>query len=415
MMCELVTNFSGPILSNYVWWVLHNAKQKNIHTLYFLARDGYLLFELAKLFCKEFSLDIDCRYLYCSRNALRMPCYHLNWNEAIDLLLIRTQHITLGSILSRSNLSYEEQQYVCADIGLEDIALDKHLTLEEIQTVEKRIRCSSYFKELIIQKSKEAYPAAIQYFKQEGLFSQKKIAIVDSGWTGSMQRSLRQLLQSAGYTGQIVGFYFGMYCAPRSPVDGDFYTWYFHSGSSFLDRIRFSNNLFECLLAAPHGMTISYTQGENCWVPVQLPPSDDVVQITEHIEQVKTFTQQYIKTIPFDHFPEETLHADTKQRVLRFMVNPTREEVVYLGRLLFCDDVTESYQIKMADDTQINLLRNYNVVRRIWRKITHKNQHIPTKGLYWPFGTIAFLPRWKRMWYRWNYCIWEWINQIRYS
>ena len=74
---DLIKEFVGPILFDYVWWILYQAQQRGIQRLYFLARDGYLLREIAQQFCARFGLKIECRYLYCSRAALRMPSYHL--------------------------------------------------------------------------------------------------------------------------------------------------------------------------------------------------------------------------------------------------------------------------------------------------------------------------------------------------
>ena len=65
---ECVTNcVTAPVMVSYVWWVLIEAQKRKIDTLYFLARDGYTLYEVAKLFCEKFGIDIDCKYLYCSR------------------------------------------------------------------------------------------------------------------------------------------------------------------------------------------------------------------------------------------------------------------------------------------------------------------------------------------------------------
>ena len=60
---NLVQKFVGPMLLNYVWWILHQAHQKGLQRLYFLARDGYLLREIALQFCAQFGLKIECRYL----------------------------------------------------------------------------------------------------------------------------------------------------------------------------------------------------------------------------------------------------------------------------------------------------------------------------------------------------------------
>ncbi|MFR1474267.1 MAG: hypothetical protein ACLSB9_00195 [Hydrogeniiclostridium mannosilyticum] len=60
------------------------------------------------------------------------------------------------------------------------------------------------------------------------------VAVVDTGWTGSIQRSLRQLLRSAGGNGGISGFCFGLYQEPKDPADGDYMAWYFSGVLRFM-------------------------------------------------------------------------------------------------------------------------------------------------------------------------------------
>ena len=75
----------GPVMYSYVEWVLDEALRRGLSRLYFLARDGYLLKEIAKRIIEKRSLPIDARYFYCSRQSLRMPSYHIIGDEAFEL------------------------------------------------------------------------------------------------------------------------------------------------------------------------------------------------------------------------------------------------------------------------------------------------------------------------------------------
>ena len=74
---KLYETFPGRLMTDYVWWVLQEAEKAGIKTLYFLARDGWLLREIGLVICEHYSLDIECKYLYCSRISLRTPSYLL--------------------------------------------------------------------------------------------------------------------------------------------------------------------------------------------------------------------------------------------------------------------------------------------------------------------------------------------------
>ena len=57
----------APTLYEFVLWVLQEALQSGTKRLYFLARDGYQMYLAARQLCKQYDLDIECRYLKVSR------------------------------------------------------------------------------------------------------------------------------------------------------------------------------------------------------------------------------------------------------------------------------------------------------------------------------------------------------------
>ena len=95
--------------------------------------------------------------------------------------------------------------------------------------MESLLRKCNYLLECIATHSKEAYDTTITYFQQEGLFETCKYAIVDSGWTGSLQVTLNHLLDSAEQTKKrnIEGFYFGLYELPKQVEENAYHTFYF--------------------------------------------------------------------------------------------------------------------------------------------------------------------------------------------
>ena len=92
----------GPVMLEYTRWIISESQKKGIKKLYFLARDGYLLSKIAKMIVEKQGLDIDCRYLYCSRASLRMPSYHIiDENEMYDILLRGGYYVTPKSLFQR--------------------------------------------------------------------------------------------------------------------------------------------------------------------------------------------------------------------------------------------------------------------------------------------------------------------------
>lgn len=407
---EVLTQaFSGPILFQYVWWLLRQAQARDIKTLYFMARDGYLLMKIAEQFCDTFDLPVRCRYLYVSRASLRMPAYHLIGTEADELLLQGGYRVSLRSLLKRAELMAAERRAIYVNCGADVEDEDRLLSRHELDQWRERLKGSALFHRLVDERSRAAYPGAIGYLRQEGLLDGEHAAVVDSGWTGSMQRALGQLLRSVGYRGRLIGFYFGMFVPPKDPADGEYVTWYFEHGTSPRHKIPFSNNLFECLLSAPHGMTVGYERRGGQYGPVQLPAPERAAleRIEESIRLTLAYTAAAVQKTSFDAFDEAAARRDAGRRIRRYMAHPRREEAAYYGRWLFCDDVTDDDQTPLAGAEQVCLLRNYSIPARVWRHF-FGGRAVPE--LYWPWGTMAFAPGWKRWWYRVNVYIWEWLR-----
>lgn len=412
-LCE---NFSGPLLFYFVWWILSESCRRGFQTIYFLARDGYLLCRMAEMFCTKYSLPIQCRYFYCSRTSLRMPSYHLIGEEMYDLLLIDSYRMTIRSMLERAELNESEKQLVYEECGFSQEDDQRILSRQEVGAVRAALKKSTVFRELIIQKSKNAYANAIGYIRQEGMLTNQHAVLVDSGWSGSMQRSLRQLLQSAGYEGSLTGFYFGMFTPSKTPEDGEYLTWYFNAGGRTWDKILFNNNLFECLLSAPHGMTTGYVCREGVYEPViQKKPGGNIVSdftIKAQIEDVLNYTDLHLKTNDFSSFSYRQAIRRTRKLIYRYMAHPKKDEANFFGSISFCDDITNAYPMNLADEEQCNAVKNYLILPRIFRKLFHRPLKKPCLELFWPYGTIAFFSWPKQIWYRWNVYVWEWLRYM---
>jgi len=411
---RISNNITGPVMFHFVWWILNEANKRGIKRLYFLARDGYVLRDIAIRFCEQFGLDIECRYLYCSRKSLRMPSYHFIGDEAYDLLLLGGYNVTLRSLMERAEFSEEERMEIYKETGLDIERENEPLSKIQLHFITNKLRESTLYRKLINQKSRASYEAAIGYLKQEGLFDIDRIAIVDSGWTGSMQRSLRQLLESTGRQVNIIGFYFGMYVDPKEEKDGEYLCWYFNRNSSKYDKIFFSNNVFECMLSAPHGMTTGYEADEKGgWRPVlnEGPSASIHDLINTQINGILDYTDKYLTEINFKDFNQEVLKKRTKKLLKRIMVSPTYQEAEAIGAFAFCDDITEFYKLPLAHENQVKALKRYAIIPRIVRKLIGRSSEFNAQELFWPYGTAAFLPsRFQRWWYKQNIFVWEWLR-----
>ncbi len=400
----------GPVMFNYTAWIVKTAKKRGIKTIYFLARDGYLLYNIAKKIIAYNNIDIECKYFYCSRQSLRMPTYHIIGDEAYHLLLLGGYRLTPRSVLERASLSENELKRLYSELDIKDE--NQILNDRQFDELKEKIEKNEFYKEAFNDKSKAAYADTIAYLKQEGMFDCDTIAIADSGWTGSMQRSLRQLLESAGYKGNIIGFYFGMFVNPADQNDGEYLTYYFDANSHAKRKAYFSNNLFECMLSAPHAMTLRYKNENGKTVPVF---TEDISDFQKNMAEAQIngalrYTEKYLQN---NHdFPN---HKDSAKKVYKIlkknMVYPSRDFVSVYGAFTFCDDVTEGYKMALASPEKRRILKDYMLTTRVFRKLFRLKKS-SDEELFWPYGVIAFCPAFLRPFYRLNVKAWEIMKAI---
>ena len=383
---RVTVQVTAPVLYAYVRSVLHRAEQKGLKRLYFLARDGYVMLEIAKEIAKVHRIPLELRYLYCSRASLRMPSYHrISQTEMMDLLLHRGTNLTVLHILERAALSPAQLAQVLEETGISDPA--SPLSENDFEAVCTQLRGSDAFREAVLENSRAAYADTMASFRQEGLTDGTPFGIVDTGWTGSMQRSLRQLSEEIP---PVTGFYFGMFARPKSTEDGVYDTWYFSADSTISVRTKFNNNLFECLCAAPHGMTTGYRRdAEGHMVPVRRPAEQGtpMMQTVEaQISLCRAFAQRCAALEDAKQFDAERMHRISRRLLQAFMYRPSAEEAEGFAVFRFCDDVTEAYAASLVQHDCRRILHQHMPHIRILRKLRGMK---PDSELFWSYGTLA--------------------------
>lgn len=331
-----------PVLIEFVIWVIGQAEQKGIKRLYFLSRDGYQMFLVAKDLCQKMDVDIEIRYLNVSRYSMRVPEYAMLGKKCLDRIFIGGIDVTFRRIMKRAALTDDEINDVAAECGISD-ELDRLLNYQEIITLKNKFASNRKLLDYIQKHSKEAYPNAIGYLKQEGLLDDIKYGLVDSGWVGTLQQTIRHLTQKD----RIDGFYFGLYETPRDEDPGMYHGFYFNPETGLDRKSYFSNCLFEAVFTSAEGMTVGYTKENKRYIPqmdMEQNPNKEIIQ--DNVRQLLSYLNEIVR---YDkqsdiHFAESILRT--------LMARPTMLEVEEFGNLLFSDDVLEGNLKKVA--TELN-------------------------------------------------------------
>lgn len=203
---RLSSNVIAPLLTAYVLWVLSDAKQKGIKRLYFVSRDGQILYKIAQKFTHRKDLP-TCHYLYGSRQAWYLPTVtHINETDLNWLAHVHDCK-TPRQMLARLNATPEELNDYLFNFNLTHF--DKELNKEELAIFWRFLK-SQEVQSIILSKAKLSLDLINCYFHQEGLFLDHDWAIVDTGWRLTCQKALQRILNLCGYRDVVKGYYLGV-------------------------------------------------------------------------------------------------------------------------------------------------------------------------------------------------------------
>lgn len=404
----------APVLTAFVEWVLHEAETAGKRRLYFLARDGYPMYLAARELCEARGIPIECRYLKLSRYSLRVPSYHLMREGCLERICTDGIEVSFASVMRRAALTPQEERTLARYLGYEE-RFQKKLSRNELFGLKDQLRESPLFLEYTYAHSREAYENAAGYLAQEGLLSDIPYAVVDSGWTGTMQQTLRLLLEAQRPGIKVEGYYFGLYELPAGEREG-YHAFYFSPARGLRRKAYFSNCLFEGVFSAPGGMTEGYLREGDRFLPVENPKGSLNREAMERNAKallcyVRAYLGQYEEERRENGSALRRSSGSLRQKqegakapgtclrkargtsrmaarlLFRFMGKPRKFEADIFGEYLFSDDVREDQRETLAADFSEEELRGQNFFYRIFVKLGLKKGDL--KESAWSEGSIA--------------------------
>lgn len=384
----------APTAVEFLKWVLAEVVKDNKKRLYFLARDGWLFYHAAQLLAAGYGYDLELRYLKVSRYSMRTACYDQMGGDCIDLICSDGIGVTFEKIMKRAALTEEESFRIAALTGFSGNEKNS-LSSRQIVQLKKRLRQTPLFLEYVFAHSIECRNAAESYLKQEGLTESVSYGIVDSGWIGTLQQSIEQLVNRPVY-----GYYFGLYEIPRNADILRYKAFYFMPGTKIRRKIFFSNCLFETVFSAPEGMTIGYTHGGVKGKEPQYQPIESEMKnpngrrILRNKTLLMKYAAAYVKDIPMEkHIPIRSESGGKLAEKLcpLLMGKPALFEAESFGSQLFCDDVLEHTMQPVAAEITYEDLKKQGICRRILGKAGFFQKE-PKKSA-WPEASITLCGR----------------------
>lgn len=210
-------NFIGPLIGVFLQKIAALCKKNEITKIFFLSREGWTFkryWERAMpLLHPEGGLP-EIEYLYVSRMALAgASCAHQGLTKTnAEIAFLPPGNRDFRDVCRIFNLEIEKFIPVLAQFGLEEDTCLSHIhegyDPDDHRKFEAMLEDETFQKE-VKEQTGDANTALQRYLEDVCFFSHKRVAVVDIGWLGSIQRFLFEAIAHRKDCPECVGYLFG--------------------------------------------------------------------------------------------------------------------------------------------------------------------------------------------------------------
>ena len=339
-------NIIGPLFFFYVWWTLLESQKRGIKRLYFLSRDAQVLLDIAGLIKEWGHFDIDCRYLYGSRQAwLTASIKTVNKSELKWMMSDWWYPLSIESICKRMGFKPDSIDHLLQDYGFNS---DQYKDFLKGDQKQRLIQClqSDAFQKWIREYKLEDFTNLLGYLRQEGIFDNEAYGLVDIGWRGNQQLTLNKILsmQRSGPSKGITGFYLGLTESVHK-IEGDTLLAFLFDLSTRTQRINLRiNHLFEAFASGLDGRVINYRRDNGKFYPVMADVNQKLIHwgVGTQREGILKFTKELIKHCQPEMIAKENCIFGIDRVLNRFINSPSLTEAQVYGQFPMDGEMTES-------------------------------------------------------------------------
>jgi len=338
IICEAVKEYIAPVIYSYACFIIRRAQELGIKRLYFFSRDGYTVMRAVNEICRKNNISLEISYFYCSRYSLRMAAYRFKDSSAYNRLFNESYRMTAKTVLMRAGFDCNERRLVYDELGF-IYDEERLMNRNDFKSFCDGLKMSKKFWKILSERSDTAYCLTADYIRQCGMDKYDHIGVVDLGWTGSMQLTLKRLLESFDINCSVTGFYLGMLEEPEMSEGNAYEPWLFEGGKGCFTKAWFCQNVLECICTAPHGMTVGYVKknGDVC------PVFSENENAPELVSRVSDIIADYAAQASGFEYSEKKDKKAALKKLKRLMLTPDEKTAEGFEAFCFCDDISEGY------------------------------------------------------------------------
>lgn len=227
----------------YIHWVVNDAVKKDVKTLYFISRDGFLLKKVADKIIELRGIQLKTKYIYGSRKVWRLSSQIDSLDEEFFGMFGNFSGIkTYEDLLQSIRMTDEQFQKYFPELKKK---YNKSKKIKQVHQLRKYLSTSKHLAQHLLKVAKTDRELVCGYLKNE-INSDERFAFVEYWARGYTQTCLCKLLSHIRHESVITPFYYyrSIY---KSEKNCPRYNYTSKNTSVLFVEAIFSNNPFKSL------------------------------------------------------------------------------------------------------------------------------------------------------------------------
>lgn len=255
---QAVWRIGAHVLAPTALWfadtVLRTARSDGRRNLWFLARDGQIIYKAALIANRSIGYSGGLHYVMASRQALHLPSLFDFDDEAKRWLLANPDVATPEDVAQRAALSPADSK---AWLNAVRESRDASAPMAEAAESIWSILSSAPHRQRVVDSGSTRRRAAVAYF--ESISDFRDLGIVDIGWNGNLQCALQRVIGSE----EVIGYYIGLFGRNKEVSAASVRPCLFNFAKTTPWAWAPGVSVLECLLAGTHPGVAEYAWDES--------------------------------------------------------------------------------------------------------------------------------------------------------
>lgn len=192
---DVTAGVAAPFLTSYLLWILRQADEAGLERLYFIARGGQVMADIARWLVRRLDLDLEISYLFASRDSVNFAATFELDEDELALVQRDLPQLTPRELLRRFDLRWQD---VASLPCLRYISPDAAEGSDDAHRLFRQLRDSPELRSAALSQAARRRDVVVWYLDQEGLLDGSNCGLVLVGGATSKMRALHSLIVDAG-------------------------------------------------------------------------------------------------------------------------------------------------------------------------------------------------------------------------